>query len=75
MVSSMVEHGVNVHEVARQDPVPLEYSIERLTWAIADRPSAVMVGWPGATQDRLPAEVPRPRRGRAGVPWRPGEGR
>ncbi len=25
-------------------PVPFEYSIARLTWAITDRPSAAMVG-------------------------------
>src|ERR1039458_10010043 len=55
--------------------VPLEYSIARLTCAIASRPVAVMVGWPGAAQDRLPADVPPPRRGRAGVPRQPGEGR
>jgi DNA-binding XRE family transcriptional regulator len=42
------------------DPVPLEYSIARLTFAIARRPVAVMVGWPGAAQDRLSAGVPVP---------------
>jgi hypothetical protein len=61
--------------VARIRPVPLEYSVARLTWAIASRPVAVMVGWSGAAKDRLPAGVPRSRRGCAGVPRRPGEGR
>ena len=37
------------------DPVPLEYSIGWLTCAFASRLGAVMVGWPGAAQDRLPA--------------------
>jgi hypothetical protein len=36
--------------------VPPEYSIEWPTCAIASRLGAVMVGWPGATQDLLPAE-------------------
>jgi len=40
-----------------------EYSIEWLTCAIASRLDAVMVGWPGAAQDRLPADVPGTRRG------------
>jgi len=43
--------------VSRIDPVPLEYSIERPTWAITNGLDAVMVGWPGAAQDRLPADV------------------
>jgi hypothetical protein len=45
------------------DPVPLEYSIAWLTCAFASGQGAVMVGWPGATQDRLPASSPdtRPR--------------
>jgi hypothetical protein len=55
------------------DPVPLEYSIERATWAITSGHDAVMVGWPGAAQDRLPADVPAPRCGCPGVPRRPGE--
>jgi hypothetical protein len=50
------------------DPVPLEYSTEGLTCPIASRPVAVMVGWPGAAQDRLLADVPGPRCGRAVVP-------
>ena len=54
-------------------PVPPEYSIEPLTCAIASGLAAVMVGWPGAAQDRLSAGVPPDRRGRAGVPRRPGE--
>jgi hypothetical protein len=55
-------------------PMPLEYSIEWLTCAIAGRLDAVMVGWPGAAQDRLPADVPGTRRGCPGVPRRPGGG-
>jgi len=35
---------------------PLEYSIEWLTCAIASRLDVVMVGLPGAPQDRLPAQ-------------------
>src|SRR5215469_11732648 len=35
------------------DPVPLEYSIAWLTCAVACGLDAVMVGWPGAAQDRL----------------------
>jgi hypothetical protein len=47
----------------RGEPVPLEYSIAWLTCAFASSQDAVMVGWPGATQDRLPASPPdiRPR--------------
>jgi hypothetical protein len=56
------------------DPVPPEYSIDRLTWTIASRLDAVMPGWPGVAQDRLPADVPGTRRGCPGVPRRPGEG-
>jgi transposase len=47
--------------------VPPEYSIERLTCAIASRLDTVMVGWPGAAQDRLSADVPGTRRGCPGV--------
>ena len=54
--------------------VPPEYSTERLTCAIASRLDAVMVGWPGAAQDRLPADVPGTRRSCPGVPRRPVEG-
>jgi hypothetical protein len=43
---------------ALADAVPLEYSIEWLTCAIASRLDVVMVGLPGAAQDRLPAHVP-----------------
>jgi hypothetical protein len=50
--------------------VPPEYSIEWLTWAIASRLDAVMVGWPDATQDHLHADVPGTRRGRPGAPQR-----
>ena len=39
--------------------MPLEYSIAWLTCAVASRLDAVMVGWPGAAQDRLPADVRR----------------
>src|ERR1017187_3663642 len=55
-------------------PVPLEYSTEWLTCAIASRLDVVMVGLPGAAQDRLPAHVPGTRPGRPGVPRGPGEG-
>jgi hypothetical protein len=37
-----------------RQPVPPEYSILCLTCAIASRLDAVIVGWPGAAQDRLP---------------------
>jgi len=37
----------------RGDPVPLEYSIVSLTYAITSRFDAVIVGLPGAAQDRL----------------------
>jgi hypothetical protein len=49
--------------LAPLDPVPLEYSIAWLTCAFASGQGAVMLGWPGATQDRLPASSPdtRPR--------------
>jgi hypothetical protein len=40
--------------------VPLEYSIEWLTCAIASRLDVLMVGLPGAAQDRLLAYVPVP---------------
>jgi hypothetical protein len=33
--------------------VPLEYSIVSLTYAVTSRFDAVMVGLPGAAQDRL----------------------
>jgi len=45
-------------ELAATDPVPLEHSIAWLTCAFASGQGAVMVGWPGATQDRLPAGSP-----------------
>jgi len=50
--------------------VPLEYSIEWLTCAVASRFDAVVVGWPGAAQDRLPAGSPDTRLGCPGVPRR-----
>ena len=43
-------------------PAPPEYSIVWLTCAIASTLGAVMVGWPGAAQDLLPADVPGARR-------------
>jgi hypothetical protein len=56
------------------DLVPLEYSIGLLTCAVAGRLHAVVLGWPGAAQDRLRADMPGTRPGRPGVPWRPGGG-
>ena len=56
------------------DPVPLEYSIEWLTCAVAGRLDTVMVGWAGAAQDRLRADLPDTRPDRRAVPRRPGEG-
>ncbi len=55
------------------DPVPLEYSIGCLTCTVASMMDAVMVGLPGAAQDRLPAHVPGTRPDRPGIPRRPGE--
>ena len=57
-----------------QDPVPLEYSIDWLTCAIASRLGAVMVGWPGAAQDRLLAGAPGTRLGCPYLPRGRGEG-
>src|ERR1022692_3091326 len=54
--------------------VPLEYSIGWVTCTVANMMDAGMVGLPGATQDRLPVDVPGPRPGRPGVPRGPGEG-
>jgi hypothetical protein len=59
---------------AMADPVPLEYSIGRVTCTVANVMSAVMVGLPGAAQDRLHADMPGTQPGRPGVPRRPGEG-
>ena len=55
--------GWSVQVPARRtaERVPLEYSIEWLTCAIASRLGVVMVGWPGAAQDRLPAGSPGTR--------------
>src|ERR1017187_4345753 len=77
-----VQHGPDQGEAAGLagkpaddlDPVPLEYSIEWLTCTIASRPVTVMVGWPGAAQDRLLASSPGTRPGRPGIPRRSGEG-
>src|SRR6267154_1068016 len=55
------------------EPVPLEYSIECVTCTVANMMDAVMVGLPGAAQDRLPADMPGTRPGRPGVSRRPGE--
>ena len=65
-----------IHDRGRvtADLVPLEYSIEWLTCAIASGLDVVMVGLPGAAQDRVSADVPGTRLGRRGVPRRPGEG-
>ena len=57
-----------VRVTGRRQPVPLEYSIEWLTCAIASRLDVVMVGWPGAAQDRLPADSPATRPGCPGIP-------
>src|ERR1017187_6261184 len=57
----------------RANRVPLEYSIGWLTCAVADRLDRVMVGWAGAAQDRLRADLPDTRPGRRAVPRRPGE--
>jgi hypothetical protein len=73
----MEARGLGVREVARRvpcNPVPPEYSIERLTCAIASRIDAVMVGLPGAAQDRLPASSPATQSRCPGVPRGPGEG-
>ena len=56
------------HELSRSQAVPLEYSIGWLTCAFASSQGAVMVGWPGATQDRLPAGSPATRPSRPGTP-------
>jgi hypothetical protein len=57
------------------DPVPPEYSIVGLTCCSGCRPDAVMVGWPGASEDLLPADALVIRAACTGVPRRPGEGR
>jgi hypothetical protein len=56
------------------DLVPLEYSIEWLTCAIASRLGTVMVGWPGGAQVRLLAGAPGTRLGCPDVPRGRGEG-
>jgi hypothetical protein len=50
------------------EPVALDYSIGCVTCTVADMMDAVVVGLPGAAQDRLPADVPGTRLGRPGVP-------
>jgi hypothetical protein len=56
------------------DPVPLENLIAFLTCAFASSQGAVVVGWPGATQDRLPTGSPDTRLGRAAIPQGHDEG-
>ncbi|MGO8979791.1 MAG: hypothetical protein ACLQER_10925 [Streptosporangiaceae bacterium] len=58
----------------RYEPVPLECSIAWLTCAVISTQDAVMVGWPGAAQDRLPASSLDARPGCPDIPQRPGEG-
>ena len=55
-------------------PVPLEYSIEWLTCAFANRLDVVMVSLADAAQDRVLAYMQGALPGRPGVPRRPGEG-
>src|ERR1039457_7149104 len=55
------------------DPVPLEYSIQGLTCTVAGRLDTVVVGWAGAAQDRLRADLPDTRPDRRAVPRRPGD--
>jgi hypothetical protein len=43
---------------AGADPVTLEYSIARLICAFLRGREAMMAGWPGAAQDRIPAGPP-----------------
>jgi hypothetical protein len=43
---------------ARFVPVPPEYSIGWLTCTVASRLETMMVGWTGAAQDRLRADLP-----------------
>jgi hypothetical protein len=57
------------------DLVPPEYSIVGLTCCSGCRPGAVMVGWPGASEDLLPADALVIRAACTGVPRGPGEGR
>ena len=52
-----------------------EYSIGRLTCRYWLRPGAVMVGWPGASEDRLPADALAIRAGRADASRGPDEER
>jgi hypothetical protein len=50
------------------DLVPLEYSIVRLSCAFTCNLDAVMAGWPGAAQDRLPAGSPDTQPHDPGIP-------
>src|ERR1039457_1682794 len=61
--------------VLGQDPVPPEYSIIGLTCCIGCAPGAVMVGWPGVSEDPVPADALAIWAGGAGVPRGSGEGR
>ena len=47
-------------------PVPPGYSIALAALHCCRQVDVVMAGWPGAAQDRLPADVPRARHGRPG---------
>src|SRR5215470_14627749 len=58
---------------AAGDPVPFEYSIEWLTWTVTDKLDPVMVGWEGASQDRLRAGLADTWPGRRAVPRQPGD--
>src|SRR5215472_4779802 len=58
---------------AAGDPVPFEYSIEWLTCTVTDKLDPVMVGWAGASQDRLRAGLADTWPGRRAVPRQPGD--
>src|ERR1039457_2410781 len=66
------EAGLVVVSVDPDGPVPLEYSIERLTCTAVRSLEAVMVGLAGADQDRLHAGLANTQPGRRAVPRRPG---
>ena len=56
-------------------PVPPGNSFVSLTCSFGGAAGAVMVGWPGAAQDRLPADALVVQPGRPGVQRGPGEER
>jgi hypothetical protein len=67
--------GLLLHGASRQrEPVPLEYSIGVVDLRCGRRLDAVVLGWPGAAQDRLRADASNARLGRLAVPWRPRKG-